>query len=79
MPMLNRIENYGNNHIEGEFLELAFDTEYRGIWQCRWTMTGMSQYSSEPPLESLKKAEQKQIRRESLIIFKFTFGKLPNL
>lgn len=77
MSMLHRIEKYGRNHIEGEFLLLSFDTEYRGIWQCRWTMQGMDQLRDEPPLESLKQSEQDAIREIGLIVFTFTFGELP--
>lgn len=76
MAMFNGIEDYGDNHIEGEYIELAFDTKYRGIWQCRWTQAGMSQYASEPPFESLTTSEQKQIREEAQIVFKLTHGKV---
>lgn len=79
MSLLHRIEKYGNNHIEGPFLELSFDTEYRGIWQCHLALNGMSQFSSEPPLESLKKEEQEAIKEIGMVVFYFTHGKVPNI
>lgn len=75
MAMLDRLEAYGDSQIEGKYLQLSFDTKYRGIWQCRWSEDGgMSQYAAEPPFESLTKEEQKQVRQECQIIFLFTFG-----
>ncbi len=77
MSSFHRIENYGNNHIKGAFLELSFDTEYRGYWQCRVTNTGLSEYSSEPPFESLKADEQKEIKEVAGIVFYLTHDEWP--
>jgi hypothetical protein len=79
MPMLNSIEKYGDNHIDGCFVVLSFDTDHRGIWQCRFSESGMGQFASEPPFESLKESEQKQVKREGMIIFIFTHSFAPNI
>jgi hypothetical protein len=79
MSSFHRLENYGCNHIEGEFIEPSFETKYRGIWQCRWTIKGMDEFASEPPFESLTKSEQREIKTVSRIVFYFTHGKVPNI
>lgn len=79
MVDLHRVEYYGDNHVEGAYVSLSFYTQHRGIWQCRWTETGMREYAEEPPFESLKEAEQQYIERAAAIIFLLTHGKPPKI
>lgn len=78
MSMLHRVEEYGDNHIEGEYLVLSFDTKYRGIWQCRWTGNGMSEFPSQHPFESLTDDEQKAINEIGTYVFYVTHNTIPN-
>lgn len=77
MSMLHRIERYGGNYPDGAFVEASFKTNHRGYWQCRVTSDGMKQFASEPPFETLRASEQRQIKQTAAIIFYFTFGAWP--
>ena len=78
MSLLHRVEEYGDNHIEGQYLSLSFETKYRGIWQCRWTNQGMSEFAAEPSFESLRGAEQQAIKEIAPYVFYLTHGNFPN-
>jgi hypothetical protein len=77
MTIFHRLEKYGTNHIEGKFITVSFDTEYRGVWQCRWTTNGMDTFPQEPPLHSLKAEEQTAIKEIGPIVFYFTHDEFP--
>lgn len=77
MSILSRVEKYGLDPAEGRYLRLSFETEYRGVWQCRWSHTGMSEFPNEPPFESLKQSEQEAVEEIGPIVFFLTFGEWP--
>lgn len=77
MTIFHRIEDYGDNHIEGKFLTLSFNTAHRGIWQCRFTNNGMDQYPQEPAFHTLKSEEQTAIKEIGGIVFYFTHNEWP--
>jgi hypothetical protein len=74
MTIFHRIEDYGTNHIEGEYLTISFDTKYRGIWQCSITHNGLQQYPQEPDLHTLKEEEQEAVKEIGGIVFYLTHG-----
>jgi hypothetical protein len=79
MSMFHRLEKYGTNHIDGDYICVSFETEHRGIWQCRWSESGMGEFPSEPPFESLRESEQAEIKEVGLIVFKLTHDNIPNI
>ena len=77
MSILHRVEKYGDNHIEGKFVNLSFDTKFRKHWQCRVTNTGLHEFAAEPPLHSLTGEEQKAIKEIAGIVYYFTHDEWP--
>lgn len=82
MTILHNVERYGTrgdwrDPSAEKFVELSFETKYRGIYQCGCNDSGLYHFQSEPPFESLTKEEQNEIKEISKIVFYITHGKLP--
>jgi len=79
MSILHRVEDFYHNHIEGNVVELSFNTKYRGVWQCRVTVGNIKEYNSEPPFESLTEEEQQKIKQIGRYVHSVTFADDSNL
>lgn len=78
--MFHRLEKYAFNIPEGNYVVVSFETDHRGIWQCTWRETGIDEtaLTSEPPLHTLKKEEQKEVKEVGPIVFYLTHGEWPD-
>jgi len=75
MVTFHDIEKYGIDSEGEPFVELSFKTEHRGIFQCGWDGE-LYQFSSEPPFNTLKGSEQKDIEEIAKFVFYITHGEL---
>lgn len=74
--MLHRIESWGEDHVRGPYVDLSFETEHHGIWQCKWTESGLGQFTDEPQFHFLLAEEQTAIKQIAPIVFYFTHGEI---
>lgn len=70
MSKLHRIEGFRDNHIEGVVLDLSFETEHHGYWQCTFTGKRLQVPSSEPTLHVFPKAERTEIITTAAVVYK---------
>jgi hypothetical protein len=78
MSILHRVEHHGKiPPPDGKFVDLSFETESKGYWQCRVTSERIKQFADEPPLNTLPVDEQNQIYEIALITYYFTHGEHP--
>jgi hypothetical protein len=79
MAEFHRLEAYGYDHKEGNFLNISFRTGYRGIWQCHVTESGIGEFTNEPSFQTLKSADRKDIKEISMVVFYLTHNEVPSL
>lgn len=77
MSMFYRIEARGVDGHGDKFVEVSFDTGYRGYWRCRCIEGDFVEIQTEPPFHSLKKDDQQEIKEVMPIIYYWTHGELP--
>lgn len=77
MTIVHRLEDSGFNIPRGNYIIVSFETEYRGIWQCKWTEVGLEELDVEPSIETLKTKHEQAIREIGPIMFYFTHGLWP--
>lgn len=72
MSILHRVEDVHDHHV-ARYVTLSFDTKYRGIWQCKYGSSGITEFASEPPFETLTKEEQEEVEKVGAIVWRMLF------
>lgn len=78
MTIFHRLERYGHSGpLENTYIIVSYETQHRGLWQCKFSNSGLRELDAEPPFESLTAEEQRAVKEIGAIVYYFTHEELP--
>lgn len=78
MSKLHSVEKGMTSASKGRTVDLVFETENRGYYQCSMTeKRGIQELVNEPDLRTFRAATQRRIEETAIITFYFTHGVVP--